>query len=1190
MMNRFNIGLPGGRFDNGGTVMPQPGETFAQFRDRAAAAGITEYGDNGYVNLWNKYPAMAVEKKTTMGTGRTGDLEQGIVGGKKSNTPPPATITQPKPVAKKPTPLPVHVQQPPIVTNAPVDPTDPFAKYEAAQKAYFDEQARIAQSKQDLINIAEGATHMTDPSTRTYLGEGDGKFYCATAACEKMQDAGFTVPADYQYKDNFYPAGSPVPVIPGNQSWQARAEGMGFQKIPYDQQQAGDVVQVLDYYNKPTHMMIASGARNEMEQPTYYYSPWQRDKYKEGSYPLDPEKTAVWRYMGNLPKYQSEYEAAKAELENMKANNALVQKVQPRGVDQILPDMIDNYDDTYAQNITQQYGGQPQYKGGGWIQGAVKRPGAFTAKANAAGMGVQEYANHVLREGSHASTRTKRQAALAKTFKKMAKKQFGGSSKAPQNVTQDGIVQYKQDMFKNKIAENTYNALAAQEADTLAGQMMNFMQYGGTPKYPYGGSPSYGQVNPWLDAYGAMKTQHQDDFNNFLGTSGEMTAAMVMNPNELKLKKVKTRLTDPSMRSEYKDYKKQMKAGFQDFQQGDQWDAFNTFAQDKINNNQKVSMDDMTKFGFNMPMMGYGGYIPKMYPGGPTPSGDFAGWLEQEAMKAGKNTLDTFTINSEPPGSIGQNVANMSQQAIDDYVRQQWEQNQTPPIESYNAIYGNTPANPFYKAGDNKNFGDNGPMQSPTADPNVNREMLPVRTLYPDLPYNRQIAPIGPEPYSEYQSPYPPYSLVTGAVEEGGKDAVDKVDAALKGTGDSKTGSSTSDKGSGSGSGAGSGASSGAGSSTTRGNYVDPNAGAAASGQGAGTQGQYVQGPNGQIFVTQPGAYGQGYNLFPSNRWQRGPGATGGPAIAYNPNDTYLDEYTYKGRLFGKGPRKVKMKFSHYGQPGMPGMPEGDTPPLPSPEVASRTKGGIKRDNTSGLDQNVADVDPTQSVFYNDGMSWQTPEGAAAMPQPAAELPTSGGIPVDDMAYANETAFRFGGNTPPPYPGAQPFHAAQVFFKHGGNMPCYNCGGGIPKAEFGLEIPEMNGFPNAQPWAESKAVWKRNIANGQELADWGLAGMSMLSSLGEARDRRAIEEGMKQRMMGDAVFQPVGAGDTSRGSYTVNRGDFRPDQTTPVQFQGWNQGMIGSGQTQYQQGGEYTMSDEEVAQFLAMGGQIEYID
>jgi hypothetical protein len=56
-----------------------------------------------------------------------------------------------------------------------------------------------------------------------------------------------------------------------------------------------------------------------------------------------------------------------------------------------------------------------------WIKGAIKRPGAFTAKAKRAGMSVQAYARKVLKKGSKASTLTKQQARLAQTFKRMAK-------------------------------------------------------------------------------------------------------------------------------------------------------------------------------------------------------------------------------------------------------------------------------------------------------------------------------------------------------------------------------------------------------------------------------------------------------------------------------------------------------------------------------------------------------------------------------------------------------------------------------------------------------------------------------------------------------------------------------------------------------------------------------------------------
>ena len=56
------------------------------------------------------------------------------------------------------------------------------------------------------------------------------------------------------------------------------------------------------------------------------------------------------------------------------------------------------------------------------IQKAIKRPGAFTAKAKAAGMSKSAYANKVLAKGSKASTLTKRQASFYKTLRKIANK------------------------------------------------------------------------------------------------------------------------------------------------------------------------------------------------------------------------------------------------------------------------------------------------------------------------------------------------------------------------------------------------------------------------------------------------------------------------------------------------------------------------------------------------------------------------------------------------------------------------------------------------------------------------------------------------------------------------------------------------------------------------------------------------
>lgn len=52
-----------------------------------------------------------------------------------------------------------------------------------------------------------------------------------------------------------------------------------------------------------------------------------------------------------------------------------------------------------------------------WIQGAIKHPGALTAKAKAAGESLSQY----MRE-AHKDPTTKRQINLARTLKGMARK------------------------------------------------------------------------------------------------------------------------------------------------------------------------------------------------------------------------------------------------------------------------------------------------------------------------------------------------------------------------------------------------------------------------------------------------------------------------------------------------------------------------------------------------------------------------------------------------------------------------------------------------------------------------------------------------------------------------------------------------------------------------------------------------
>ena len=60
-----------------------------------------------------------------------------------------------------------------------------------------------------------------------------------------------------------------------------------------------------------------------------------------------------------------------------------------------------------------------------WIQKAIKRPGAFRAKAKKAGMSTQAFANKVLANKEKYDPRTVKQAALAKTLAKMRRKKKG---------------------------------------------------------------------------------------------------------------------------------------------------------------------------------------------------------------------------------------------------------------------------------------------------------------------------------------------------------------------------------------------------------------------------------------------------------------------------------------------------------------------------------------------------------------------------------------------------------------------------------------------------------------------------------------------------------------------------------------------------------------------------------------------
>ena len=62
---------------------------------------------------------------------------------------------------------------------------------------------------------------------------------------------------------------------------------------------------------------------------------------------------------------------------------------------------------------------------GNWIKGAIKKPGAFSAQAEKAGMSTEEFAKTVIDNPDKYSDKTVKRAQLAKTLAGLRKKKKG---------------------------------------------------------------------------------------------------------------------------------------------------------------------------------------------------------------------------------------------------------------------------------------------------------------------------------------------------------------------------------------------------------------------------------------------------------------------------------------------------------------------------------------------------------------------------------------------------------------------------------------------------------------------------------------------------------------------------------------------------------------------------------------------
>lgn len=376
----------------------------------------------------------------------------------------------------------------------------------------------------------------------------------------------------------------------------------------------------------------------------------------------------------------------------------------------------------------------------------------------------------------------------------------------------------------------------------------------------------------------------------------------------------------------------------------------------------------------------------------------------------------------------------------------------------------------------------------------------------------------------------------------------------------------------------------------------------------------YVPGQQNQQLAFMQGS--QPYGYFPINTSPyfkvNGRGsmfAAGIPNIAYNPNETFLKEYEYKGRLLGQGPRKVKMTFQH----GVPtydaqgnvistgtGVGAGNTTPsnMPAqyPGPNQNLDVFLEQNMDPGLYSRVLEGDATEQDYINfneEKMRLENQFNRSPLRQinPGLSAEPKSSLKTRMLNFQQNLEEKAGRRkfrkNPPRESGVHPGFAQKQL------------GGGLSAEDMtAFDASARAGYhgPVAGQDDETTIIWKRKMGIDPENAvAWGLTGMNALSSYAEMQEARKNEELMRQRMNADALFQPIQAGDVSRGDYEVNTGAFRPDQMVPVQFQGNNFGQIASGNTYrkggpvYNAGGEYYLTDEQIRQIMKKGGTVKYL-
>ena len=129
--------------------------------------------------------------------------------------------------------------------------------------------------------------------------------------------------------------------------------------------------------------------------------------------------------------------------------------------------------------------------------------------------------------------------------------------------------------------------------------------------------------------------------------------------------------------------------------------------------------------------------------------------------------------------------------------------------------------------------------------------------------------------------------------------------------------------------------------------------------------------------------------------------------------------------------------------------------------------------------------------------------------------------------------------------------------------------------------------PAAPKINTEKVGVKRKTSNWWKNPDMWNAGMDAVTGLINRAEAEKQEAEARKKTSADYMFEPTVG---NRGDYTPNYGYFRPDQMVPVQYQGAAGSYFPSSQYGGSPNDGVYMSDQEIQEILANGGEIEYLD